>query len=518
MDHPGLPIKLVPCSNGEFMPEEEPSEVVQEAQRRALDMVEEGARRHGMDRRDFLLTGMAAGMTLFALSACAREESNGRCGGHYDVSEEAMFDPDAAIETLGRHGPVVDVQTHLLEYPPDYEGPGIGVLFQPLSDYCPAPEGDPKECFTIPHWIEEIFGRSDTRVAIISALSAVGEPNPLSTEIMARARDQVAELCDGPNRVLIQGHAWPNVGPLEAALASMEALKEDEPNIAAWKTYTHIAIGGNPTGLQPPYRLDDNVGEAFLTKVEELGPPIVCVHKGLARFPVPLGNYEYASPCDVGPAAKNHPDLTFCIYHSGFDPDVEGEVEGNRFYRPDDPATTCVENLSVNRLWKTLHDNGIGPGSNVYAELGTTWRLLMGDPDKAGHLLGKLLAAVGEDRILWGTDSIWFGSPQDQIDAFRTFRLSQELQEYYGVEFTELTRQKILWRNAARLHDIRVPRRRLDPQAVEEQRLNSGRRLGNRTYGPRTAKATEAVFDAEHPWLGPLTERARRLGSRAVRL
>ncbi len=48
----------------------------------------------------------------------------------------------------------------------------------------------------------------------------------------------------------------------------------------------------------------------------------------------------------------------------------------------------------------------------------------MRDPDAAAHALGKLLKYVGEDNVLWGTDSIWYGSPQDQIQAFRTFQIS----------------------------------------------------------------------------------------------
>jgi hypothetical protein len=40
----------------------------------------------------------------------------------------------------------------------------------------------------------------------------------------------------------------------------------------------------------------------------------------------------------------------------------------------------------------------------------------------AAHGIGKLLAHLGEDNVLWGTDSIWYGSPQDQIQAFRTSR------------------------------------------------------------------------------------------------
>ncbi|MFU8820929.1 MAG: hypothetical protein ACNA8G_05165 [Gammaproteobacteria bacterium] len=55
----------------------------------------------------------------------------------------------------------------------------------------------------------------------------------------------------------------------------------------------------------------------------------------------------------------------------------------------------------------------------MYAELGSTWRFLMRDPDSAAHALGKLFRYVGEDNVLWGTDSICYGSPQDQIQTGR---------------------------------------------------------------------------------------------------
>ena len=44
----------------------------------------------------------------------------------------------------------------------------------------------------------------------------------------------------------------------------------------------------------------------------------------------------------------------------------------------------------------------------------------------------RVLAAVGPEHVLWGTDSLWDGSPQDQIQAFRAFEISAELQERHG--------------------------------------------------------------------------------------
>ena len=56
----------------------------------------------------------------------------------------------------------------------------------------------------------------------------------------------------------------------------------------------------------------------------------------------------------------------------------------------------------------------------------------MSSPTRAAHVLGKLLNRVGEDRVLWGTDAIWYGSPQPQIMAFRAFQITPEFQQRFG--------------------------------------------------------------------------------------
>ncbi len=102
-----------------------------------------------------------------------------------------------------------------------------------------------------------------------------------------------------------------------------------------------------------------------------------------------------------------------------------------------------------------MQDSGVEPNTNVYAELGGTWWFVMRDPTAAAHVLGKLLKHVGEDRVLWGTDSIWFGTPQDQIQALRTFQISEELQERHGYPaLTDEIKAKIFGVNSARLYDI----------------------------------------------------------------
>ncbi len=93
--------------------------------------------------------------------------------------------------------------------------------------------------------------------------------------------------------------------------------------------------------------------------------------------------------------------MNFIIYHSGYE---AGKTEG-----PYDPANGT---RGVDTLIKSVEVNGIDRNANVYAELGSTWRYVMRGPTTATHLLGKLLKHIGEDNVLWGTDALWYGSPE----------------------------------------------------------------------------------------------------------
>ena len=169
----------------------------------------------------------------------------------------------------------------------------------------------------------------------------------------------------------------------------------------------------------------------------------VAVHKGV---PLPGLEYEYSSPRDMGPAAVANPDLNFLVYHGGFE---GGKTEGP--YNPDDPQ-------GVDRLIKSHQDAGLRRNQgNLYAEMGSLWRYFMSRPDEAAHVIGKLLRYFGEERIMWGTDSIWYGSPQDQIQAFRAFTISEEFQERYGYPaLTAEAKRKIFGLNGARVYGIDV--------------------------------------------------------------
>ena len=116
----------------------------------------------------------------------------------------------------------------------------------------------------------------------------------------------------------------------------------------------------------------------------------------------------------------------------------------------------------VNRLVATVRAAGLPPGSNVYAELGTTWFSLIRRPIEAAHVLGKLLVAFGPDNIIWGSDSIWYGPVQPAIDAFRTFQIPPEMRERFGYpELTPEMKRKILGVNAARVYELDIDAIRL---------------------------------------------------------
>jgi hypothetical protein len=442
-----LPIELGPCSNGEYDPAPLTA-VTREAQRRARIECDDNARRTGMSRRRFLSSVCGAATTLLAINACAeestREAVRRKPGGTYSLPSTSAVDPDAARAALAGDEFVFDVQGHFLEYEGLEPGTEQARDFWTGFPQQRCGDADPRVCFSVDHFVEEVFLRSDTSMVAFSALPIAPTGSPMSAEAMDRAR-RLTEAASHDERVLLHAQALPNVGDLQANLDAMTEAVGRFP-IACWKVFTNFPdlYDGSGNG----WRLDDGdpalapVGEAFLRHAVELGVPTVAAHKGLSTT---LGySSPYASPLDVGPAARAHPDVRFLVYHSGFEADV---VEG-----PFDPSTA---DRGVNRLVASLQAAGIGANRNVYAELGTTWWSLLARPDEAAHLLGKLLVHVGEDNVLWGTDAVFYGSPQGQIQALRAFQISEQFQERFGYPaLTDDVKRKILGLNALRLHDV----------------------------------------------------------------
>ena len=96
------------------------------------------------------------------------------------------------------------------------------------------------------------------------------------------------------------------------------------------------------------------------------------------------------------------------------------------------------------------------PNSNVWVDVGTVWREVLAIPTTAAHTIGKLLKRVGEHRVLWGTDAVWYGSPQAQISRRSArSRSRNEFQERFGYPaLTDAVKAKVLGLNAAKLFDL----------------------------------------------------------------
>jgi len=402
---------------------------------RAKTMVEGAARSLSLST-----PGYAADRRGTAAALRAIDEAHG--GGFFDIPERAVFEIEAADEAFGGVAPVVDVQTHLVD-PARWVGAGAAALGGFLRMADPdrwAGTIDPR-IIDGAAWAALVFGASETAVALLTSTPGPADANVLTNAQIAAVRD-VIDRYAGTGRVLTHTIVHPNFGPHE-----LEAMDEWRARLdpSGWKVYT---LYGPPTKASPTggwFLDDDEIGMPFLEQVNALGPRVVAAHKGLGG-PIPDQSVAAASPRDIGPAAAAFPGIKFVVYHSGYERDPVGQ-EG-----PYDPARATY---GVDRLIKSLEVAGVGPAGNVYAELGSTWFLMLRRPVEAAHVLGKLLVALGPERIVWGTDSTWYGSPQPLIDAFRAFRIPESMQTAHGYPaLSAETKERILSTNAQSLYAI----------------------------------------------------------------
>jgi len=467
-----LPIKLDATSNGEFEPI-----ALSYANRHANHLAQEqatsNAKRRALSRRDFLVSACGAASTLLAFNQA--NAAAGKHGGWFDLHPEGALDSQLAATQLDKGEFIFDVQSHFV----DPTGSWVKKLppgARPLS-FAPKTRcdfsGEPGDlsylnCLSSDEFIKDVFLDSDTDMMVLSFVPSRSDAEPLTIEAADAVR-RIIDQMEGSHRLFLHGRVNPNqAGDVE----KMDELAQ-RWKVSAWKTYTQWGPDGKG------FFLNDDVGLRFIEKARDLGVKVICVHKG-----IPFGkrSYEHSQCTDVGPVAKLFPDISFIIYHSGF-------VPGN-----DEQA--YVENSDrdgIDTLIRSLRDNDVGPNSNVYAELGSTWRFAMRDPDNAAHLMGKLLKHVGENNVLWGTDSIWYGSPQDQIQAFRTFQISKAFRERFGYpEITPKIRAKVFGLNAMKPYGVSAEQARKFTQSDHVARQRAAYlehpQPHFRTYGPTTRR------------------------------
>ncbi len=437
-----LPVYFDPVSNGEYVPPRK-TRAHATMEEIAWSLVEKGTRRTGQSRRAFLRSTCGMAACLAAINRVSASE-----GGSYVLPKEALLDQAAADSALAGNEFVFDIQTH-------HVMPGKGWAMGGRYNF-----------------VKEIFLDSDTSCAVLSALPAVEEKQPLPQAEAEVTREIVESLAKTP-RLWVHALVTPNYGDVKRHLDGMERVSK-QYKIAAWKMYTLLAEGGKGY-----WHDDEKIGIPVLEKAREIGIKLVCTHKG---FPFGKLPERFDTARDIGRTAKRFPDMKFIVYHSGYIPRVK---EG-----PYDPANA---EEGVNCLIKSVQEAGVAPRGNVYAELGSTWWILMKKPEEAAHVLGKLLKAFGPDHLLWGTDCLWYGSPQPQIAAFRAFQISPEFREKYGYpELTKEIKEKILGLSSAKVYGVDPKRDLPKIQKDEVEKLKQAylpdRDPSHRVYGPRTRR------------------------------
>jgi predicted TIM-barrel fold metal-dependent hydrolase len=355
-------------------------------------------------------------------------------GGSYTVPPPR--DVPACEHALSGAEFVVDVHTHHVtpDGPWTKNAPDTVQLVLGMVPECDAP--NQLECAGRAAYLHDLFLASDTTVAMVSDVPGSG-PGDFSLPFADQLGTQqlAAQLAHGgAPRVFVHNVIAPNVGDLDARLDEMEA-HASTGKVAAFKVYTAWGPDGRGFSVEDPA-----IGLPVIQKAHDLGVKTFIAHKGL-----PLVNFdvEHNRPADMVAVSRLFPDMNFVVFHGAWDSD---HTEG-----PYDPNAS----IGIDTFLRALDDHDVPPDSNVWVDVGTVWREVLRNPDTAAHTLGKLLKRVGPHRVLWGTDEIWYGSPQAQLQAFRAFAISDEFQDAYGYPaLTPELKARVLGLNAAQLFGV----------------------------------------------------------------
>jgi uncharacterized protein len=412
------PIPTQFVSSDEFLPGAQ-TENQKKVEARIKELGSRLAKRQGLSRRSFFKT--AAGM------AAAFVAMNDVHGPLFSVGAAEAATPELANERArslaGQF--IMDMHTHFLRDDTRLEGFVRSREAVGKAGWNPALAGKPQtlEDLKFANYFKEIFFDSDTKVALISG-SGSEEPRDwfLTNEMKQDARTKVNRLA-GTKRMFSHAIFMPGMpGWMDKVDQDIALLKPD-----SFKGYT-VGDNTNKQLSRHPWRMDDEkLLYPFYARLVKAGLANVCVHKGLyppetsQRFPELL---PYADVRDVGQAAKDWPQLNFIVYHSAF------RFTGNAY-------TVGMEQFEktgrvdwVTDLAEIPEKYGV---KNVYGDLGQIFaQSTVAEPRLCAAMMGMLIKGLGADHVVWGTDAVWTGAPQWQIEALRRLEIPEDMQKKYG--------------------------------------------------------------------------------------
>ena len=545
-----IPTRMI--SNGEYMPVPQ-TDKQKQVEARIDELTESASKKLGVDRRTFLTStgGMAA--ALIAM--------NEVFGHFFNVDPIEMFEPAAYAQAgAPRDLFVFDDQLHLVRgsntssghsLRAAAQGPTAGERYAPRAErgddeggeawrvWNPALVGLPMTPanFQLVQFIKDVFLDSQVTIGLLSNVTAFsatpvgqrGDPNvenrpprnyleaeraeTITAAQTAAARDFVNEI-SGSQRMLAHGMLYVGKGNLDYL---RQQIDENRPD--SWKGYNisyAAKVDDDPNSLMRRWRHDDEevayptfelIQETYNRLRDEFpGFNNICVHKGLAPGPPDpvLGH-----PADLPKAAQDWPGLNFITYHSCIQ---------QTMWHADSLQTIRSRTLRdgvPDIKWTTEYAQLVAPFSNCYAEIGTTWgSSVVTFPTVAAHIMGQLLRYVGEDRIVFGSDCVWYGSPQWQIDALWRFQIPEELRQEYGYpELTETAKRKILGLNSAKLYGITpvegAEKDRLYKPVPTDYENRISDELKTLMEFPGYTADNMAVFKDKYASLGPLPSNTR---------
>lgn len=459
---PRLPIPVQAVSSDEFMPVPQTPKQ-RELEKRLQALGSALARHQGLTRRQFFRT--ASGMAAAFLAM------NDTFGPVFGVSRaEAAMPELAQARAQGLKGQfIMDMHTHFLRDDTRLEGFVRAREAVGKAGWNPMLAGKPQqiEDLKFANYMKEIFLDSDTKMALISgAPSEITDDWFLTNEMKADARQRINQAA-GTRRAFSHAIFTPGYpGWMEQIDRAIEVLKPD-----SFKGYT-IGDNTHKNLSKHPWRLDDEklVYPAY-EKFLKAGLKNVCIHKGLfapsveQRFPHLL---RHADVSDVARAAKDWPQLNFIIYHGGY-----------RFAGGGRASDAWQQFEATGRIdWVTdLAEIPAQAGvNNVYADVGQLFaQTTIAEPRLAAVLMGMLIKGLGADHVCWGTDAIWTGAPQWQIEALRRLEIPEELRRKHGFaalgDADGAVKRAIFGENNARLYGVdRSQRQALAQDAFAQAR------------------------------------------------
>lgn len=373
------------------------------------------------DRRTFFKSACGFAGAMLAVNAATGMK-------FFNVSE-AEAQEVAAIEEVretlrGKTGYVVDQHTHLCTRKEGYiKGVNTterGMWFVDLLDGLGKAMGleNGTSDMNVENFGKLILDGSDTDVAIFNPF---GFREDYGGHDMVPIDEQAEIVANWPDRTIMMGGGLtPNQGVPET-LERLEMFVNDY-KISGLKLYTF-----DSTPQKGWWFDDEKMAYPIWEKCRELGIKNIGCHKG-----IPFGQFmaRYAHVEDFDKTCDDFLDLNFIAFHSAWP--YHGELAAMKGFKPQ--------------------------RNNMYSELGSTFAATVSSrPIECAHVLGTLVRDLGEDYVMWGTDSLLWGNPQWQIDAFRRFQIPDELVEGHGYpQLTDEIKAKILGGNAARLWDLKT--------------------------------------------------------------